>query len=502
MVQRKDREGGRRTKHPSRLASIIGPGLMAGFALTISVGLQAQTATDPGVRGGAAGAGAFQTGGCSGAPLTCLTTQEVDAEPALTAQWATTFVVNGGVTINNNTVFNNNGLGPQFSSNSCTSCHAQPAPGGSSPPSNPLFSVYQLNGAQNTMPSFETTNGPVLVPHFPYQSDLVTPDGLVQPLFVITGRSDAGGCNIAQPNFTTAAQDNNLVFRQPLPTFGDGYIEFVEDASILANQNANLNQKQALGISGVPNIAGGDGSINRFGWKAQWRAVLPAAFAEEQVEMGVTTEAFPNEMNETSGCVLNPLPEDVTQYSFISTDPSTGVQTTVNGAAADVWDPWAFTDDADRDAEFIRFLAAPVPGSCPTGGNCTNGQTQFNSVGCVLCHTTSLRTPPGSIPSMGGVTINLYSDLLLHHMGPCLADNIVQGAAQGDMWRTPPLWNVGQRYWFMHDARTNNIVTAVEDHYCAANGTYQASEANAVVTNFNALSATNQQDLIDFLRSL
>src|ERR1051326_3209850 len=103
---------------------------------------------------------------------------------------------------------------------------------------------------------------------------------------------------------------------------------------------------------------------------------------------------------------------------------------------------------------------------------------------------------------MGHVTANRFSDLLLHHVGPCLADNVVQGAAQGDMFRTQPLWNVGQRYFFLHDGRTTDMVQAIQDHFCAANSKYQASEANAVVTAFNALSQTNQQDLVDFLRSL
>ena len=97
---------------------------------------------------------------------------------------------------------------------------------------------------------------------------------------------------------------------------------------------------------------------------------------------------------------------------------------------------------------------------------------------------------------------NLFSDVLLHHMGPCLADGVVQGAAAGDMSRTPPLWGVGQRLFFLHDGRTADIVQAVEDHFCAGNGVYPDSEANTVINHFNALSAKNQQDLINFLRSL
>ena len=87
-------------------------------------------------------------------------------------------------------------------------------------------------------------------------------------------------------------------------------------------------------------------------------------------------------------------------------------------------------------------------------------------------------------------------------MGPCLADNVVQGNVQGDEFRTAPLWGVGQRIFFLHDGRTTNIVQAIEAHSCAGNSQYPPSEANAVVSAFNALSATNRQDLVNFLRIL
>lgn len=447
------------------------------FAAVVARGSQ-PAAVDPGVRGGPAGGGKF---------VSNLYPFMSFLEPSVLAQFEQTAVVTGGPV-------GGNGLGPRFNSNSCSSCHSQPAPGGSSPATNPLFSVYQLNGASNTMPSFETTNGPVLVPRFPYQSDLKTPDGLVHQLFVVSGRPDAGSCNITQPDFATAAAQNNLVFRQPLPTFGDGFVEIVQNVDILNNMNANLAQKHGLGITGHPNM-NPDGSITRLGWKAQWRALLPASAIEENVEMGISSEVQPSENDQTPGCVLNPVPEDSTNYSF-------------QGKSAT---PQAFSEALDRDAIFMRFLAVPTPGACPSSKtSCSNGRTQFSKVGCVFCHTATLPMPNGSIWQIGktssfgpGVNnIALYSDLLVHHMGPCLADNITQGSAAGDEWRTSPLWNVGQRIFFLHDGRTSNIVQAVEDHFCAANSQYPASEANAVINNFNALSPSNQQDLINFLRSL
>lgn len=145
-----------------------------------------------------------------------------------------------------------------------------------------------------------------------------------------------------------------------------------------------------------------------------------------------------------------------------------------------------------------------------------NGQQQFASVGCVLCHTATIpntsyvgfTTPNSSIAALGNTAVNLYSDLLVHDMGMCEADNITQGSATGDQFRTAPLWGVGQRGFFMHDGRTNNIVQAIEDHSdqfntpCTGIGSYPASEADAVVAAFNKLSQSDQQDLVNFLRSL
>jgi CxxC motif-containing protein (DUF1111 family) len=212
--------------------------------------------------------------------------------------------------------------------------------------------------------------------------------------------------------------------------------------------------------------------------------------------MGISSEINPSENDQTPGCVLNMIPEDASQYHYHSTNPT----------------PQAFMMAADRDAIFARFLYVPQTGACP-GGNaasCSNGQKQFHAAGCDFCHTASLPEPYGSIWQIGrdsvfGTGVNdifLYSDLLVHHMGPCLADNIVQGTAAGDEWRTSPLWNVGQRIWFMHDGRTSDLVQAIQDHNCAANTVYPASEANGTVNNFNHLSPSNQQDLINFLRSL
>jgi len=92
--------------------------------------------------------------------------------------------------------------------------------------------------------------------------------------------------------------------------------------------------------------------------------------------------------------------------------------------------------------------------------------------------------------------VNLFSDILVHHMGQGLADGITQGGAGPDEFRTAPLWGVGQRVFFLHDGRTSDLVEAIEAHRS------HGSEANLVIDRFNKLTAPERQDIINFLRSL
>jgi hypothetical protein len=443
MARPLNSSGTRKPRPRPALALVLGMGALIAVPLVVSAALRTRsqlTVHDPGIRGGPPDAGG---------PI-----------PGLNSQETTTF--NDGST-NFTTVFAvPQGLGPRFDENQCSSCHVQPAVGGSgpaAPATNPLFNVYTLDGATNSMPSFETMTGPILVPRFPYMADLKTPDGTVHQLFTITGRSDASGCNIQQPNFSQAQSEGNLAYHQPLPTFGDGLLEFIENSALTANMS----------------------TVNRLGWKAQWRGLNLATGEELNVQQGVTNEYFPAELDQTTGCDFNPVPESATNFNpNIAEDQ--------------------FTGDPERMAIFMRFLAPPTPAQF--NSHATNGQTQFSAVGCQLCHTVSFTTPSSPFTFMSQKTINPYSDLLLHHMGPCLADNVIAGMAQGDMFRTPPLWGAGKRMFFLHDGRTSDLLAAIQDHFCVGNSQYPASEANTVIDSFNALSPQNQQDLLYFLRDL
>ncbi len=364
------------------------------------------------------------------------------------------------------------GLGPRFNSDSCVSCHAQPAIGGSSPAVNPQFDVASKRGADNRIPWFLERRGPAREVRFIRNPD-GTPDGGVHNLFVISGRTDARGCNLRQEDFSNRS---NLSFRVPTPVFGAGLMEAITDETLLANLEADGPAKLAAGISGKVNRNDNSGTITRFGWKAQVVSLHIFAGEAYNVEQGVSNAVFPQEREETRGC------------SFIAT-PEDGVDFETGGV-----------DDISLFAAFMRFLAPPKRGSADP--SITAGLEAFKSVGCALCHTPSLQTGRSIIDALQNKTAPLFSDLAVHGMGPGLADQITQGRALGDEFRTAPLWGLGKRIFFLHDGRTSNLVEAIQLHSSEANGQFPASEANAVIRRFNGLPIGTRQNILNFLRSL
>jgi CxxC motif-containing protein (DUF1111 family) len=368
------------------------------------------------------------------------------------------------------------GLGPRFNLDSCAGCHVSPAIGGSAPAINPQIEMATKAGANNVIPPFITLNGPIREARF-VRGPTGSADGGVHDLFVITGRSDAGGCTISQPDFAGAIARNNVVFRIPTPTFGAGLIEAIDDAAILANRDANAAEKSALGISGHENRNQNDGSLTRFGWKAQNKSLLVFAGEAYNVEQGVTNDLFPNEREYTGGCRFNATPED---------------HIDVNGGTR--FRPTTTPSDVIDFVFFMRFLAPPARG--PSSDPTNIGQDLFRTTGCALCHTPSLQTASNVTAALSNTTANLFSDLLVHNMGNGLADGINQGFATGDEFRTAPLWGLGQRLFFLHDGRTSDLLEAIAAHSSSG------SEASKVVRNFNALTNDQKQNLLNFLRSL
>jgi CxxC motif-containing protein (DUF1111 family) len=454
---------------------------------------------DPGVRGGAPGAGGALTG-LSDAERQYFEVskevfQEVDAGP--------------------------DGLGPTFNLDSCSGCHSQPAIGGTSPPVNPQVAVATLMGAKNKVPSFITANGPVREARFVRNPD-GSPDGGVHGLFTITGRTDAVGCNIAQPNFAAELARNNVVFRIPTPVFGLGLIENISDGALEANLAANAAQKRALGISGRFNRNGNDGTIARFGWKAQNKSLLLFAGEAYNVEMGITNELFQNERNSDPACQFKFTPNDGTPMASEETaSPSASFQSDIDLFAAfmrlsappapasattpPVAQASGATVVASATADVPSVLpaaagasaaAAPAASTATSAASVTRGAQIFSNIGCQACHTKSLTTAQSRLTGQSNVTVQPYSDFAVHDMGAGLADGVSQGGANGNEFRTAPLWGVGQRIFFLHDGRSKDLHETIQQH--ASRG----SEANGVINNYNMLPQNDKQSLVNFLRSL
>jgi len=423
---------------------------------------------DPGPRNGPAGAGG---------PYPTLNAEELAFFNQTLTRFKEVDSVSG--TIGDET---GSGLGPTFNGNSCASCHSQPATGGSSPsPSsqqnpapNPQVALAALDGATNTVPSFITTDGPVREVRFKSDSG-------VHDLYTIAGRSDAVGCTLAQPNFVQQMASGNVSFRIPTPLFGLGLVENTPDSALQANLAANQTAKSQMGIGGSFNLSGNDGTITRFGWKAQNKSLLMFAGEAYNVEIGVSNELFPNERSPVPGCVFNPGPKDSTNILNPTNNSTTGT-------ASDM------SSDIVNFAAFMR-LTAPAAPAKPTLST-QNGQTIFNKIGCVLCHSASLTTAASIFTGMGNETYHPFSDFALHHMGTGLADGVTQGSAGPDQFRTAPLWGVGQRFFFLHDGRTSDLLDAIRAHSSSG------SEATRVISSFNSLNSSQIQDVLNFLRSL
>jgi CxxC motif-containing protein (DUF1111 family) len=236
-------------------------------------------------------------------------------------------------------------------------------------------------------------------------------------------------------------QANVVSKRSAMTVRGTGLIDFVQDRDILAVQAA-----QPADVRGKVNRLD-DGRIGRFGWKAQIATLVEFMGDAFRTEMGVTNPLAPNDL--VTGCGSN------------------WVKPEIDGMPMQVV------------TAFLESVDPPVPAAtCLSSA----GASTFAAVGCASCHTPSY---PG--PSR---TINLYSDLLLHDMGPALADQVPAASATGSDFRTMPLWRVSERSHFLHDGRAASIPAAIAAH---------GGQAAASLAAYQALTPADQQAVLDFL---
>jgi CxxC motif-containing protein (DUF1111 family) len=334
------------------------------------------------------------------------------------------------------------GLGPAFNGVSCAVCHSVPAVGG-------VGLVAEVRAARR-LPSGE------------FESFEGLSESLFQ-LFSIPGHA-------CQPVLPPDA--NVIVRRVPVPLFGAGLIEAIEDATLFGLEDPFDRNRD--GISGraavVVDLGTGERRVGRFGWKAQHATLIAFGADAYRNEMGITNDLFPEELangidaGRMRLCDPIPDPEDVA-------DVRTGRR------------------GIDNFASFMRFLA---PVSRQYVDEVTRqGEALFGAVGCASCHVPSLPTGPSVSTPFHRRPVPLFSDLLLHDIGT--GDGIRQAAAEPGEFRTPALWGLRFRRPLLHDGSAATVEEAIARH---------RGEADRVRQAYERLPREERTALVWFLNSL
>lgn len=352
----------------------------------------------------------------------------------------------------------NTGLGPVFNARACVDCHQNPVSGGAS-----QFTELRVG--------HRDANGNFVNPTVPIN------DGANQ----ITGRSiinDRAVVPEAQEHIPVT--ENIRALRAALNTLGDGFVEAIDDSTLLAIA-ARQPEISAGRIHGeaieVPVLeAPGESRIGRFGWKDQHSSLLSFIGDAYLNEMGVTNRL---------------RPKDTTTVGKVTRDPE------------DIPDSLGLAD-IDHFAQFIRGTKAPPRDEVlARSAAAVAGEHLFASLGCGTCHVSSITTARvGTVidggtfvvpEALGSKIIHPYSDFLLHDIET--GDGIVQAGPQdtANKLRTAPLWGLRMRPRFMHDLKSLTLQNAIERH---------AGEAEHVIRGFRDLSQDEKQQLISFLESL
>ena len=332
------------------------------------------------------------------------------------------------------------GLGPAFNGASCAACHSVPAIGGGG-------HVAEVRAG------FRTEAGEFRSPG----------DGTLFHLFSIPAHT-------CQPEIPAGA--NVIARRVPIPLFGAGLVEAIDDETLRALEDpADRDRDGVIGRAAlVTDVASGATRVGRFGWKAQHATLLAFGADAYRNEMGITNDLFPLEFangvaaNRLRLCDPIPDPEDIA-------DRETGRR------------------GIDTFEAFMRLLA-PVA-RAGADDQTRRGELAFDAIGCSACHVPSLTTGANANPLFDRRPVQLFSDLLLHDIGT--GDGIVQGAAGAAEMRTPALWGLRFRRPLLHDGSAATPADAIRRH---------AGEAALARDGFVGSGSSVRADLLAFLGSL
>ncbi len=344
------------------------------------------------------------------------------------------------------------GLGPVFNQTACLNCH--PDEGRGHPSTNLIrFGRVAEDGSFDFM---RELGGPQLqnrsIPGYPAEELPAE----------ATGISERGG---------------------PI-TVGLGLVEAIPDETILANEDPN--DADGDGVSGRANFVTApdylelpgnkvvrDGKyLGRFGRKATSIDLLQQTVTAYKQDMGVTTDFDPVE-------IFNPVVGNVVGDNV--PDPELSAETVRNVVI------------------YLQTLRPPLRRN-ENDPQVQSGEQLFREIGCATCHVPEMQTGPSQIATLAFKPVHLYSDLLLHDMGPALADNFPEGEATGAEWRTTPLWGLGivenllgGTPFYLHDGRTSDLTEVIDLHLGEASGSRD---------RFFELKAEERQAVLAFLKSL
>jgi CxxC motif-containing protein (DUF1111 family) len=374
----------------------------------------------------------------------------------------------------------NSGLGPVFNNTACINCHHNDGIGLPTAGDSQSSLLMRIS-----VPGVDDHGGPVAAPGY----------GLQVQDKAVFGKVPEAKVNITYINQVLAFPDGEqyelrtptyflsnpyaplpagymLSPRLAPPMIGLGLLEAVPESEIVAG--ADPNDANGDGIKGHPNYVWDSVShstkIGRFGWKANTATILEQVATALNQDMGITSTAIPGESSFGQP-----------QYDGLNDDP----------------------EMPDSLLNALKFYAQTL--AVPARRNTTDptikrGLALFVSMKCVNCHRQTFTTGVDvARPYMSNQVIHPYTDLLVHDMGPGLADNRPDFKASGSEWRTAPLWGLGLYFtvnnpgYFLHDGRARNITEAIMWH---------GGEAQASKVNFSNLSAGDRAAVLKFLNSL
>jgi CxxC motif-containing protein (DUF1111 family) len=373
----------------------------------------------------------------------------------------------------------NPGLGPVFNNNACASCHVNDGRG---KPDSALTSLL----FRVSVPGTSKVGGPRRAKGYGLQLQTratigTDPEAGVEISYKeIKGKyGDGTPFSLRKPTYTVVDPSSTLPKKLRLSpriapvVIGVGLLEAIPEDEILAN--ADPDDEDGDGISGRPNYVWNNETrrieLGRFGWKAETPTVYQQVSAAYNEDMGVTNPLFPVESSFRQS-----------QYDGITDDPELDFET------------------VDDTTFYVQTLAVPARRSFNKQSR--RGQKLFEEAGCSSCHLPAHVTgvhPTRNEKALSNQVIFPYTDLLLHDMGPRLADGRPVFVANGREWRTPPLWGIGLvivtngHTNFLHDGRARSLEEAILWH---------GGEAGAAKEFFRNLKKSDRDALISFLKNL